>query len=191
MSFFSIIFDLTIFAYSGGIPPPPPPMPIMSGNKVPSTSSGNSSHIGPPPAPPPAPSLLSAKNTDAAMAMHRPKTPEMDPAKLLPQQETPVPKTKMKTINWNKIPVNKVMGKTNIWTMVADSHVNSPMAELDWNEMEGLFCQQATSAQGSPKMGRDAGANSSGYDTLDRSKSKKENSEVKMVAHLKMQHSIF
>lgn len=156
-------------------------MPMMSGNNK-LTSSANSSNIGPPPAPPPAPSLLTAKNSDTAMAMQRCKTPELDPAKLLPQQETPVPKTKMKTINWNKIPMNKVMGTTNIWTMVADSHINSPMAELDWNEMEGLFCQQATSAQGSPKMGRDGGANSNGgsggYDTLDRSKPKKESSEV-------------
>lgn len=51
------------------------------------------------------------------------------------------------------------------------------MAEMDWNEMEGLFCQQATSAQGSPKMGRDSSGSGNGYDTLDR-KQKKENSEV-------------
>lgn len=134
----------------------------------------------PPPAPPPAPSLLAAKNFND-LPMNRPKTPDIDPAKLLPQQETPVPKTKMKTINWNKIPANKVMGKHNIWTIVANSHLNSPMAELDWNEMEGLFCQQATSAHGSPKMNRDSGGSGSngggGYDTLDR-KQKKENSEV-------------
>lgn len=109
--------------------------------------------------------------------MNRPKTPDNDPAKLMPQQETPVPKAKMKTINWNKIPVNKVMGKHNIWTIVANSHQNSPMTELDWGEMEGLFCQQATSTQGSPKMGRESSGSGNGCDTLDR-KQKKENSEV-------------
>lgn len=160
-------------AVDGPAPPPPPPMPMSS-------KAGTSCSA--PPAPPPAPSLLTAKNADSS-AMNRPKTPDpmMDPAKLLPQQETPVPKTKMKTINWNKIPMNKVMGKTNIWTIVANSHVNSPMTELDWNEMEGLFCQQATSAQGSPKLSRDNAGNGNGsgggYDTLDR-KSKKESSEV-------------
>lgn len=39
---------------------------------------------------------------------------------------------------------------------MANSHQNSPMTELDWGEMEGLFCQQATSNQGSPKMTRDS-----------------------------------
>lgn len=110
----------------------------------------------------------------------RPKTPEIvDLGKLLPQQETPVPKTKMKTINWNKIPSNKLMGKNNIWTLVADSHQNSPMAELDWNEMEGLFCQQATSTQNSPKMGaRDTSSNSTEVSNGSERKSRKENSEV-------------
>lgn len=112
----------------------------------------------------------------------RSRTPEpVDPGKLLPQQETPVPKTKMKTINWNKIPPNKVMGKHNIWTIVADSHQNSPMAELDWGEMEGLFCQQATSQQGSPKMTRDAsnghGGSFDGSSTLER-RPRKDNSEI-------------
>lgn len=110
----------------------------------------------------------------------RPKTPEIvDLGKLLPQQETPVPKTKMKTINWNKIPSNKLMGKNNIWTLVANSHQNSPMAELDWTEMEGLFCQQATSQQNSPKMGaRDTSSNSADTSNGSERKSRKENSEV-------------
>lgn len=114
--------------------------------------------------------------------MQRPKTPEVvDLGKLLPQQETPVPRTKMKTINWNKIPSNKLMGKNNIWTMVADSHQNSPMAELDWNEMEGLFCQQATSTQNSPKMGaRDATNSNESTPGMER-KQRKENSEITLL----------
>lgn len=34
--------------------------------------------------------------------------PPSNHAKLLPQQEIPIPRTKMKTINWNKIPNHKV-----------------------------------------------------------------------------------
>lgn len=149
--------------------PPPPPPPMMS---------INNNQSAPPAPPPPAPSLL-AKNMNASntMAPSRPQTPDIDPGKLLPQQETPLPKAKMKTINWNKIPPNKVMGKNNIWTMVANSHINSPMTELDWNEMEGLFCQQATSAQGSPKMGRDNSSYGDSNGSGDK-KQKKENSEV-------------
>lgn len=72
------------------------------------------------------------------------------------------------------------MGKNNIWTLVANSHQNSPMAELDWNEMEGLFCQQAsTSQQNSPKMGaRDTPPNSIDPANGIERKSRKENSEV-------------
>lgn len=120
--------------------------------------------------------------------MHRPKTPELNdpgPGKLLPQQETPVPKTKMKTINWNKIPSNKLMGKNNIWTMVANSHQNSPMAELDWTEMEGLFCQAGGSTQSSPKMGRnDSSASAGDVSVNSERKSRKENSEVGSVLSL-------
>lgn len=35
-----------------------------------------------------------------------------------------------------------MIGKRNIWSLVADEHQNSPMADIDWAEMEGLFCQQ-------------------------------------------------
>lgn len=54
----------------------------------------------------------------------------------------------------------QVVGKHNIWSVVARSHEHSPMADLDWSEMEGLFCQQvppstAPSSQSSPKLGRD------------------------------------
>lgn len=54
------------------------------------------------------------------------------------------------------------------------------MAELDWNEMEGLFCQQATSTQNSPKMGaRDTSSNSTEVSNGSERKSRKENSEVR------------
>lgn len=35
-----------------------------------------------------------------------------------------------------------MIGKRNIWSLVANDHQNSPMVDIDWAEMEGLFCQQ-------------------------------------------------
>jgi hypothetical protein len=40
-----------------------------------------------------------------------------------------------------------VIGTNNIWSKVA---AISPITEMNWDEMEGLFCQQLT--QGSPKF---------------------------------------
>lgn len=66
----------------------------------------------------------------------------------------------------------QVVGKNNIWSLVARSHKDSPMADLDWAEMEGLFCQQvplAPSTQSSPRLGRDP---------QDPDRRRKESSEV-------------
>ncbi|XP_024936099.1 uncharacterized protein LOC107262944 isoform X2 [Cephus cinctus] len=107
------------------------------------------------------------------------RAPTPDPpnnnAKLLPQQEIPTPKTKMKTINWNKIPNHKVIGKRNIWSLVANEHQNSPMADLDWAEMEGLFCQQV------PPMLPPA-ACSSAYGTgMDAERRRREPTEIALL----------
>jgi hypothetical protein len=45
----------------------------------------------------------------------------------------------------------QIFSRSNIWTTVAKSHQKSPMADLDWAEMEGLFCQQP--APGTPSSG--------------------------------------
>ncbi|GJQ83268.1 form3 [Trypoxylus dichotomus] len=143
------------------VPPPPPPPNIPSPPNI------------PPPVPVPPPPM---------QRMHHPQitSMEMEPAiQKLPQQEIPQPKSKMKTINWHKIPNNKVIGKNNIWTQVAYTHQHSPMADMDWSEMEGLFCQQVPpgSNQSSPKLGnRDSG----GSDTLER-KMRKDNCEVTLL----------
>ncbi|XP_073969429.1 FH2 domain-containing protein formin 3 isoform X2 [Rhodnius prolixus] len=130
-------------------PPPPPPPPLTQG--------------GPPPPPPPLamvgppPPPIRPQSQEHTQSSPEPSEPA-NGGKLLPQQETPVPRTKMKTINWNKIPNNKVVGKHNIWSMVARNHQGSPMADLDWTEMEGLFCQQTPTAptpSASPKPSRD------------------------------------
>lgn len=36
-----------------------------------------------------------------------------------------------------------MIGKRNIWSLVANDYQNSTMSDPDWAEMEGLFCQQA------------------------------------------------
>lgn len=154
-------------------PPPPPPMALNGG----------------PPAPPAPPVPKNNLKVGGFPTSSRPKTPETvsDSAILLPQQDTPIPKTKMKTINWNKIPPNKVIGKKNIWAIVANNHQHSPMSDIDWNEIEGLFCLQSTSTQGSPKLGgRGDSSNSgagltSGTDTVDRKQTKKENQEITLL----------
>lgn len=118
-------------------PPPPPPPNIPLPPSVPQSA----------PMPPPPMEKSTATSTS-------PSDIETVIEKL-PQQEIPTPKIKMKTINWNKIPSNKVVGKNNVWTQVAYRHQHSPLADMDWSEMEGLFCQQipSSSAQSSPKLG--------------------------------------
>ncbi|XP_030750836.1 inverted formin-2 [Sitophilus oryzae] len=121
-----------------GFPPPPPPPPNI------------------PPAPPQlrisVPSTTSRNVEQESQASSSSETQTV--IEKLPQQEIPMPKSKMKTINWNKIPSNKIVGKNNIWTQVAFRHQRSPVADMDWLEMEGLFCQQAPpSANSSPRLG--------------------------------------
>ncbi|EEZ97607.1 inverted formin-2 [Tribolium castaneum] len=134
------------------LPPPPPPPP-----NVPAV-----------PPPVPAPPLKPAAPLPP---------PECDSViEKLPQQEIPVPKIKMKTFNWNKIPNNKVIGKNNIWTQVAYTHQHSPMADLDWLEMEGLFCQQAPPANAAASFRRE----NTNSETLDR-RIRKENCEITLL----------
>ncbi|XP_022216703.2 FH2 domain-containing protein 1 isoform X1 [Drosophila obscura] len=155
---------------ANGLVPPPPPPPMLNGSAL------------PPPPPPPSMQLSTRPRTPDPSGAAGPGEP-IATAVLLPQQDTPAPKAKMKTINWGKIPHNKVLGKQNIWSIVASNHQDSPMKDIDWNEMEGLFCLQSTSAQGSPKLGREASnpsSSSNGCDTLDR-KSRKECTEITLL----------
>lgn len=168
------------------LPPPPPPPPIPGGfsaamNVVPPPPlpplfpvENNNSKNGGPQRPPPVPPPLQVPQVTRSAT---PEPPTYS-AKLLPQQEIPTPKTKMKTINWNKIPNDKVIGKRNIWSLVANNHQNSPMADLDWAEMEGLFCQQMPPML--PSTTLSASYSSSGVDT---EKKRREPSEVIMYAY--------
>lgn len=152
----------------GGPPPPPPPMGLPLPPPPPPPPNIPPPPNQAPPAPRPPPPMQKSTNTPPPM-----ENEAVD--EKLPQQEIPAPKIKMKTINWNKIPNNKVVGKNNIWTQVACSHQHSPMADMDWSEMEGLFCQQIppSSAQSSPKLG-----GREGTDTIER-RMRKDNAEVK------------
>ena len=69
----------------------------------------------------------------------------------LPQLEIPKPKQKMRTFNWNKLPVNKILGKRNIWSLVAKNNEEKKGSKaskakkaklIDFEGMEHLFCQQ-------------------------------------------------
>lgn len=82
------------------LPPPPPPPPIPPGGGIsqpppPPPPPGQP----PPPPPPPGGLILSVKPTPSNTTVEATK---------LPQQFTPKPKNKMKTLNWTKIPSNKV-----------------------------------------------------------------------------------
>lgn len=73
----------------GGPPPPPPPPPIMK----------------------PPPLVTERKKMPQVRTLTSPNSENDNIAasdSRLPQQETPKPKAKMKTLNWNKIPSNKV-----------------------------------------------------------------------------------
>ncbi|XP_050312283.1 inverted formin-2 [Anthonomus grandis grandis] len=114
----------------GGLPPPPPPFPHVNVPPPPPPLAPHTSAIPPPPP-------ISQEMQKGILSPAAPLKIER-----LPQQEIPAPKSKMKTVNWNKIPSNKVVGTNNIWTQVAMRHQHSPLADIDWSEMEGLFCQQ-------------------------------------------------
>ena len=63
--------------------------------------------------------------------------------KTLPQQETPKPKQKMRTLQWNKIPLQRVFsGKKNVWTAMGKTKKSSNSECIDFSEMEELFCAQ-------------------------------------------------
>ena len=115
----------------------------------------------------------------------------------LPQQETPKPKQKMRTFNWNKLPVNKILGKRNIWSLVAKKNETKaaaaaassapgsrskgrktssgaaaakPKAPINFEDMEHLFCQQTAQQSSSPS--KDGGGG--GKDEADKAKKKDE-----------------
>ncbi len=101
----------------GGAPPPPAPPPIGGAPPPPPPPGG---------APPPPPGA--------------PNKPTV-PLQKLPQQQTPTPKAKMRKLQWNKIPTQKVVGKSNVWTQVGKMFNGY---KVDFEQIEELFAVNNT-----------------------------------------------
>lgn len=131
-----------------GAGPPPPPPPPGRGPPPPPCPPGGPPPPPPPfggPPPPPPPGGGAPPPPPPGGNFGAPIPPPQQIMKL-PQLETPKPKNKMKTFNWNKLPVNKIFGKNNIWTKVAKTFEKEKEAPIDFRDMEQLFCVQAPKA---------------------------------------------
>ncbi|XP_041463553.1 formin-J-like isoform X1 [Lytechinus variegatus] len=107
----------------GGAPPPPPPPPPGSGGGV------------PPPPPPPGPGGPPPPPGPPGMP-GVPSMPSMPSSSAIPNVK---PKSRMRTLNWVKLPPRKVMHADNsIWSKVnkIENGFNA-----DWEAIEELFCQ--------------------------------------------------
>uniref|UniRef100_A0A2C9JDZ5 FH2 domain-containing protein n=2 Tax=Biomphalaria glabrata TaxID=6526 RepID=A0A2C9JDZ5_BIOGL len=129
-------------------PPPPPPLEMMPGAPPPPP---------PPPfgGPPPPPPLFMGGGAQA------------EP--MLPQTNIPKPKQKMKSLNWQKIPITNVIGKPNLWTEVGSLQ---KMYKMDYEKMDELFgvsFNESSKRPGQPGDGQPD------------SKKKKENLEINIL----------
>jgi len=80
----------------------------------------------------------------------------------------------MKTLAWNKLPVNKIFGKNNIWTKVAKTFEKNKQSIIDFNDMEQHFCLVAPKP---PEVTEKKGDSNNNQNN----KTKKENSEVNLL----------
>ena len=90
----------------------------------------------------------------------------------------------MRTFNWNKLPVSKIWGKKNIWSLVVKKNETGPnKAKIDFNDMESLFCQQTASVASGAINGSVGGPNSGSQTTKDNAEDqkKKQKDEVSNV----------
>ncbi|XP_060063512.1 uncharacterized protein LOC132543969 [Ylistrum balloti] len=111
----------------GGAPPPPPPPPPGIG--------------GAPPPPPPMPGMPAVPGAPPPPPSFNMKGPNARNGVTikLPQQNVPKPKTKMRSLQWQKIPTNKVLsGKPNIWS-TAGRRFNGYVSNMDFEAIEELF----------------------------------------------------
>ena len=155
-----------------GAPPPPPPPGLGAPPPPPPPGMGAPPPPPPPgmgaPPPPPPPGLKGGPPPPPGA----PAPPKMaQPEMKLPQLETPKPKNKMKTLAWNKLPVNKIFGKNNIWTKVAKKFEKEKETLIDFNDMEQHFCLVAPKPVEMIEKG----------DSNNNNKSKKESSEINLL----------
>ncbi|GAB6031759.1 FH2 [Chamberlinius hualienensis] len=86
----------------------------------------------------------------------------------------------MRTINWNKIPAQKIIENgDNLWTKFGKDYQGEMNGSqlIDYGEMEALFCQPVP-IQGSPMLGRKFGDNNKDSANVDSDKRKRESNEV-------------
>ena len=81
----------------------------------------------------------------------------------------------MKTLAWNKLPVNKIFGKNNIWTKVAKTFEKNKQSIIDFNDMEQHFCLVAPKP---PEVTEKKGDSNNNNNSNHSNKTKKENSEI-------------
>merc|ERR1719234_1567010 len=143
-------------------PPPPPPAPRTGPPPPPPPPGG---------APPPPPPMMGGAPPPPPPG--GPRLPPPAPEIKLPQLETPKPKNKMKTFAWNKLPVNKIFGKNNIWTKMAKTFEKDKSAPIDFRDMENLFCLVAPRPPEASGDGKGDGVSGE--------KKKKETSEVNLL----------
>ena len=144
---------------TGGAAPPPPPPTAMGGPPAPPPPPGG----GPPPPPPPPGAPGFGPPLPPSLGFNTQNNVQVR----LPQQNVPKPKSKLRTLQWQKIPVNKVLsGKPNIWSM-ASTKFNGYINNVDFGKMEELF------SVNQPKQASDKNGGSNSKDFK-----RKESSEV-------------
>ena len=108
--------------------PPPPPPPAMPGVPPPPPAVPGAPPPPPPPGgvPPPPPPLLNGA------------TPvRTTPVVKLPQQMTPKPQGQVRRLQWSKIPEQKIVEGSNIWSKIGKQ--SNKFISLDFNELEESF----------------------------------------------------
>ncbi|XP_071485950.1 uncharacterized protein [Diadema antillarum] len=117
-----------------GPPPPPPPPPGMGGMPVPPPPPPPPGPGGFPPPPPPAPGMPPPPPGAPGLPGH--SSMHMMAPTVVPSVK---PTSRMRTLNWVKLPPRKVMTANNsIWSKVnkIENGINA-----DWKMVEELFCQ--------------------------------------------------
>ncbi|XP_040568629.1 uncharacterized protein form3 isoform X3 [Lepeophtheirus salmonis] len=180
---------------SGGPPPPPPPPPPLPGGRGPPPPPPPPGGGGPPPPPPPPGGKIGGPPPPPPPGGAGPiPPPPGPPANIrLPQLETPKPKQKMKTFNWNKLPVAKIWGKNNIWSLVAQKNdkPSNKKSKIDFNDMEALFCQQVPLTPQNSTGGSSGGVgSSSGNANMDGSSINKKQTKKEEVDLLDAKRSL-
>jgi len=137
-------------------PPPVPPPPPPPGGAAP-----------PPPPPPPPPGAPGAPPPPPSFG--GPGFRSTSVQIKLPQQNVPKAKSKMRTLQWQKIPAQKVLtGKPNIWS-TAGNNFNGYVNKMDFDTIEELFSVSKPQSENS---------NDKNTGTPSSERKKKESSEV-------------